>query len=389
MRKILLPTVALFAIFIAGCIISSSGSNSSGVYNSPAAEEKIQVAFHDIPYQTEKYLRIGYMLKTWEYEKDSLELQQIKVLDKDTGEELLTINKENIPKIYKSPLTPNPYAVEDTLTNYYLSIQIPIPLGKTPPKTVYHRLTLKNTTDNSELAIEGGVFSPRTNEVPIIIASPLKGENLSFFNHSTMGYHFYVTMFLNGSIVTPERYAFDSAEFNDDFTATHNGDPKVNESYFNYKKTVYAVANGKVVQIQDGLPENKGNLMDIKNFDQADQLGGNFLIQDIGDGRYAYYYHCVPGSFLVKTGNMVKEGDPVALLGNSGNSTEPHLHFHIADGPNPWASNGLPFVLKEYIKTGDAAKYYEKGDSNTILSPESYETVTNAMMEFTTVLKVE
>lgn len=371
MGKLILLSIALFAILITAC-----GDSKSDIPH----DQRIQVAFSDVPYQTEKYLRIGYTLETWEYEKDGLELQQIKVLDEDTKEELLIIDKANLPKIHKSPIDPSPYFVWDILKNYYLSIQLPIRLGKTPPRTVSHRLTLRNITDNSELTIQGAVFSPRTGEKPMVIASPLKGNNIIYFNHSTMGYHFYVMLFMNGSVYRPERYAIDTGELKDDLTTYLKGDPKVNTSYFNYGRPLYAVADGVVVHIQDGRPENSGDAKDVA-FHSADEYAGNYLVLDIGGGRYAYYCHGIPNSFLVREGDTVKEGDQLARLGNSGNSTAPHLHFHIADGPNLWTSNGVPFVLKEYIRTGTYV------DTPGILLPP--ERFANAMMENINVFSVE
>ena len=369
MRKLYLFSVMLIAVLIIAC---SSSNNSY--------DQRIGVVFHDVPYQTEKYLRIGYTLETWEYEKEGLELQQIKVLDEDTKEELLLIDKKTLPVIHKDPIAPNPYFVVDKLKNYYLSIQLPIPLGKTPPRAVFHHFILKKSTDNSELSIEGAAFSPRTSETPLVIASPLRGENLYFFNHSTMGYHFYVMIFINGNIYRSERYAIDTGELKDDLTTYLKGDPKVNTSYFNYGRPLYAVAEGVVIHVQDGRPENSGDAKDVI-FNSADELAGNYLVLDIGGGRYAYYCHCIPNSFLVREGDTVKEGDPLAQLGNSGNSTAPHLHFHIADGSDLWTSNGIPFVLKEYTKTG---VYVEPGPG-TLLPHERFN---NAMMENTTVFKV-
>jgi len=80
-------------------------------------------------------------------------------------------------------------------------------------------------------------------------------------------------------------------------------------------------------------------------------MDGNYLKMDIGNGMYALYAHIHPNSFFVKVGDIVKEGDPLALVGNSGNSTSPHLHFQISDGTD-FLSNGIPFVLKTYTKLG-------------------------------------
>jgi len=368
MKKILALALTLLTIMLSACSASDN-----------APDRPVDVIINEIPYTTEENLRIGYTLKVWEYEKEGLELLNISVIDKDSGEPLLSIDSADIPKIYKDPLPANPYFTWDKISSYYISIQLPIALGQTPPVNVSHILLLKNSTTGDIVSVRGGDFSPRINESPVVIASPLKENNLLLINHSSMGYHFYVLFFLNGGIARPERFAFDSMELNDTFDANYDGDPKVNASYFNYGSTLYAVADGTVVSIQDGLPENHGNAADV-TFSTTLELAGNFLVLDIGGGKYAYYCHCIPGSFMVNVGDTVNEGDPIALLGNSGNSTGPHLHFQITDGPDFFSSNGIPFILKEYVKIG------ETGDPPVILDPEHF---TNAMMEESSVINTQ
>lgn len=366
MKKILLPVLVIFISVILVCCEKPT-------------ERYVEVVIHDIPFQTEKYLRIGYTLKTWEFEKEGLELQQIKVIDHRSKERLMVLDKEDIPHIHKDPLPEKQFFDFDKLTDYYLSIQLPIPLGNSPPLTVSHLLLFKKTCCNTPVTVKGGVFSPRLNESPLVIASPLRRNNLAFINQSTMGYHFYVIFFVEGQLYRSERFAFDSLELDDGFTATYSGDPKLNASYFNYGSMLYAVADGVVVRIQDGLPENQGNARDV-TFNSREEFAGNYIVLNIGQDRYAFYAHCIPGSFLVNVGDTVKEGDPLARLGNSGNSTEPHLHFQITDGPDVFFSNGIPFVLKEYIKIGGGE------DEPVRVTPQRF---TNAMMEQLTVFRVE
>lgn len=71
---------------------------------------------------------------------------------------------------------------------------------------------------------------------------------------------------------------------------------------------------------------------------------GNHLVLDLGDGTYAAYAHLQRGSLIVREGDRVRAGQPIARCGNSGNSSEPHLHFQLMDGPDPDAARGVPFT---------------------------------------------
>ncbi|HEX2660814.1 MAG TPA: M23 family metallopeptidase, partial [Polyangia bacterium] len=75
---------------------------------------------------------------------------------------------------------------------------------------------------------------------------------------------------------------------------------------------------------------------------------GNYVVEQLDDGRFALYAHMRPGSPRVKVGDRVRRGQVLGLVGNSGNSTGPHLHFHITDGPSPLGSNGLPYVFDRF-----------------------------------------
>src|SRR5262249_46331281 len=79
---------------------------------------------------------------------------------------------------------------------------------------------------------------------------------------------------------------------------------------------------------------------------------GNAVVLDLGDGRFALYAHLQPGSLRVHAGDVVRRGQPLGLVGNSGNSSSPHLHFHVMDGPSPLDSNGLPYEIDAFDVTG-------------------------------------
>jgi len=119
-------------------------------------------------------------------------------------------------------------------------------------------------------------LTPRFSEIPIVISSPVKGENWLFINQSTNEYHFYVTFFTEGKLYNAERFAFDNLQLNPQMEDYFIGDPAKNESYFNYGDTLYAVADGKVLTITDGRPENNGNMQNIK-FNNLDEYAGNLF----------------------------------------------------------------------------------------------------------------
>lgn len=358
---------SLTVLFLAGVFIISACNKDSDPDLFP--NSKIEIVLNEIPFTTDDNVRIGYTLKTWEYENDGLQLQKIIVLNADNNEELIQFKVDDFRRIYKDPIPPTSLFEWNKLDSYYISIQLPIPLDVNIPSKISHKMLFQDTINNTEVSIYGGDFIPRIDESPMIIASPIKGERLVFMNVSVCNYHFDALMFIEGKIYSPERFAFDNTQLDPTFSDSFVGDPTLNESYSIYRDTLYAVADGIVEKIADGRVENSGNLSDAP-LPTADDYGGNYLILKIASDRYAYYCHIVPSSFLVAVGDNINEGDPIALLGNSGNSTEPHLHFHVSDSPDLWRAKGVSIVLKNYTRIGN----YYLG----MLEPKVYE---NAMTE--------
>ncbi|NDU73888.1 peptidoglycan DD-metalloendopeptidase family protein [Actinomadura sp. DSM 109109] len=81
---------------------------------------------------------------------------------------------------------------------------------------------------------------------------------------------------------------------------------------------------------------------------------GNSVTLDLGGGVYAVFAHLRRGSLRVAKGDRVRAGDVLGEVGNSGNSSEPHLHFHLMDRPRPLAAAGLPFAFP--FETGGEAR---------------------------------
>lgn len=157
-----------------------------------------------------------------------------------------------------------------------------------------------------------------------------------------------------GATSVHDRYAID---FTCEEGASAGGGrtPSANEESCSLDKDVLAVANGVVVDVLDGLPDNdptrRARAVEIT----PETLGGNYVIQDIGAGRYAVYAHLLRGSVQVEPGETVPAGTVLGRIGNSGNSNEPHLHFAIVDRPSVIEGEGLPFTFERFTTRGDCA----------------------------------
>lgn len=80
---------------------------------------------------------------------------------------------------------------------------------------------------------------------------------------------------------------------------------------------------------------------------------GNHVILDHENGEYSFLAHFKKATVAVKPGQSVKTGDRLGLCGNSGNSTEPHLHYHLQTTPDFGAGDGLPIQFLDYVADGE------------------------------------
>jgi murein DD-endopeptidase len=218
--------------------------------------------------------------------------------------------------------------------------------GETTPAMLRHRLSARIGDTSEELKVESrGIALGRK---PIEVGPPLRGgEWLGANGPSNSSGHRRALIPVNGQARIAQRFAIDWVQLRED-GRTFIGDQKENKNYRCYGAEVLAVADATVVTVKDGIPENIPRLNSRAVPITLETIGGNHVILDLGQGRYAFYAHLQPGSLRVKIGDKVRRGQVLGLVGNSGNSTEPHLHFHIGDANSPLGSEGLPYTLSAF-----------------------------------------
>lgn len=105
--------------------------------------------------------------------------------------------------------------------------------------------------------------------------------------------------------------------------SSYEGDPNNNENYFVFGKEIIAPCDARVVLVVKGIKDN------IPGVENPDQLAGNYIVLQTENEEYLLLAHLMEDSILVEEGQDVLQGEVLALCGNSGNSTEPHLHLSL------------------------------------------------------------
>jgi hypothetical protein len=115
-----------------------------------------------------------------------------------------------------------------------------------------------------------------------------------------------------------------------------------NADYYAFGKKVLAAQDGTVVFVRTDITDNDPGDPNLNT------PGGNVVVIDHGNNQFGYYAHLKARSISVKVGNRLKAGDPLGEVGNSGDSPEPHLHFHVMSAADPGQGNGIPLVFENW-----------------------------------------
>ncbi|MGM0601396.1 MAG: M23 family metallopeptidase [Candidatus Rifleibacteriota bacterium] len=147
----------------------------------------------------------------------------------------------------------------------------------------------------------------------------------------------------NYHVVYPsQRFAYDFVMSKND--KTYSGDGSKNEDYYCFGKRILAPASATVVKVFDGVEDNIPGKMNAK------QPFGNFVLLDHHNGEFSVFCHFKKDSIQVKEGQEVLSGEILGLCGNSGNSSEAHLHYHLQNAENFKEALSLPAKFQLYYE---------------------------------------
>jgi hypothetical protein len=156
---------------------------------------------------------------------------------------------------------------------------------------------------------------------------------------------------VNYHVVQPDqRWAYDLLVT--EAGKSHRGDGRALDDYLVFDRPVRAPADGAVRAVHDGEPDvSPGRRPPRPSL-------GNHVVIEVAPGEFLFVVHLRQGSITVAPGERVTAGQVIGRVGNSGTSTEPHVHVHVQDTPRPYFGEGIPFSFSGYRREG---RFVEQG----------------------------
>ena len=339
------------------CLIATTAINaSSGYAQEPIPQKKTpwpiavhaRILYAPTPFPSEGTQHLFYEVLLTNFSDSPIQLQGIDVLD---GDRPARAPLASLPATALASLT-RTVGHDDAATlppipaggTQVVFIEVRIPEGQPLPGRLVHRLsfgsgsiTMTAIPVHRSLKILG---RPVTGSDWIAADAPSNDPD----NHHRRG------LFINdGALTDSRRLAIDWKIMKDG--KSYRGDAKAAASYFAYGQPLLAIGDAKVVSVEDGHPDNPaGHGVDFHPAEPVtiDNIGGNLVVLDLGDGQYAHYCHMKTGSIRVRVGDHVRKGQVIGAIGSSGDAREPHVHLEVTDAIKTMTGEGLPYVIDHY-----------------------------------------
>jgi Peptidase family M23 len=331
----------------------------SACAQSGAAEQMtpLLLAVHDAPvpfHGSDNRTHLVYELAMTNFSSGDISVQKVEVLG--DGAVLQTLDGAALAARLQ------PAGVRDSVgtlpksTHALLFLNVTLAPDAAVPRELSHRVAiLANAAPpgHQNMNETGGTVS--VDRQPVVqIGPPLRGAGyISADSCCDATRHTRAAMPIDGRVWIAQRFAVDWEQLNASGTI-YSGPQQRLESYAIFGQPAIAVADAVVASVVDGQPEQTPGKYPT-NIPLADADGNCVILDlrdDLGNHRYALYAHLQPGSVKVHRGEHVTLGQVLGLVGDSGNSVVPHLHFQVTAGPSSMASNGLPYEIRDFQITG-------------------------------------
>jgi hypothetical protein len=310
---------------------------------------------------SDRRVHLVYELQMTNFSSGDITVEKVEVVGDGTA--LDTLDAAAVAKRLQAAGSRSAAGTLAKSTQALLFLNIALAPGAPVPSSLAHRVTLHVSAapENLRELNETGGMTAVDRQPVAHIGPPLRGARyLAADSCCDATRHTRAALPVNGRVWLAQRYAVDWERLSDS-GRIYSGPRATLESYAIFGQPVLAVADAVVVSTIDNQPEQTPGAYPTNiALDAAD---GNSITLDLGEHRYALYAHLQPKSLRVRAGDSVHRGQVIALVGDSGNSVVPHLHFQVSSAPSSLASNGLPYEIDEFQITGKTAGGTDAFDS--------------------------
>jgi hypothetical protein len=250
-----------------------------------------------------------------------------------------------------APPGPTPTVIQGS-QQWIIWLDLILDRGQRVPKVLEHQLSgAVLPPSGPSAAFEETVQATRIARTPPLNLSPPVRPGTWYSSESCCGntHHRRGLAPINGRFYVPQRFAIDWYRVGEQ-GQTWEGDPARLTSYLSYRQPVVASAGGRVVEVQDGLPDQTPPV--TPPTPPIEDTVGNHVTVEVAPGRYLLYAHLTPGSLRVREGDRVEPGQVLGLIGNSGNSATPHLHFQVMTTAESFPTDSPPFTFRHFHVVG-------------------------------------
>jgi hypothetical protein len=201
-------------------------------------------------------------------------------------------------------------------------------------------------------------------EDAVVIGAPLAGRGWMAGSGccDVLNFHRNVLLPVGGVVNAGERFAIDYGAVEPDLPMgtglsaemqlRPGTDGTKNQDYLSYGAPILAVADATVVKVISDLPDTPPGGNPTGEGLTINGLGGNVVVLQLAPDLFAFYFHLAPDSVTVAVGDTVTKGQAIAQLGNSGNSSGPHLHFQLGRSRQAFSGENVPYVFENFVVEG-------------------------------------
>jgi murein DD-endopeptidase len=341
------------ALYLAICFVLSPFGTPSSLASTLRDSFDISVAVAPTPVPIGNREELVYEVRLTNFSPDELQLDTVTLLEGSSQKQLALWSDHDLVRRFQlvgttddpgnSSMTVRPGQVAIIYIEYECK-------PSKVPMVLLHRVDYSVAGQQSHFSVTGGRVSVQK-EAPVELGPPLSGGPwVAVYSPDWQRGHRRVFYAVDGMAHLPGRFAVDFFKVDDEGKKSH-GDPDLVKDALGYGASVLAVADAQVVAVRDGISESE-RISEKKSYPLGEGPG-NYVVLRLDNHRFAVYEHLKPHSICVVVGDHVQRGKMIAALGFTGDSTGPHLHFDVADGPEPLDAEGLPFVFNHFRVTGD------------------------------------